>query len=145
MDSSPGFSSPRPRSRTLEGVAWALLVSSSVAAALITLWMIGPPTEMFTFYFLAVAFPFIFLIVLLLAMLVGLPLYAAALKLGWDNAATAAAGGFLVAALLPALLVGSEESWLQSLLSFLPIGGAGAAGGLVFWFVLSRGSEEEPS
>jgi hypothetical protein len=124
-------------------VACALLASSLAATALIALWMIGSLSGMF--YFLAMAFPFIFLTVLLLGLLIGLPLYAAAVELGWDNAPTAAAGGVLVAALLPALLAGSEDSWLQSLLSFLPIGGAGAAGGLVFWFILSRGSEEEPS
>ncbi|HEY0115629.1 MAG TPA: hypothetical protein VGB54_07895 [Allosphingosinicella sp.] len=124
-------------------MACALLASSLAATALIALWMIGSLSGMF--YFLAMAFPFIFLTVLLLGLLIGLPLYAAAVELGWDNAPTAAAGGVLVAALLPALLAGSEDSWLQSLLSFLPIGGAGAAGGLVFWFILSRGSEEEPS
>ena len=113
-----------------------IMIASGVAAALITAGLGW-----------AFALPLVFLVVLLLGIVIGLPLYLAACRLRLVNAATAAAAGFIAGALLPALgllltveQVWEEQSaagWWEAVAPILLFGGAGIAGGLVFWVGLT--------
>lgn len=104
-----------------ENTGCSLLVASAVAASAIS-FCLGP--------FGLFAFPIVFLITLLLAALIGLPLFLVAIRFRRANLGTAALSGFIAGAVVPTLLGWryNGDGW-----GIVLLGAAGAIGGIVFW------------
>lgn len=107
----------------------ALLGASAVVALLITLATGFPLLA-------PIVFPFAFLAALLFGLAIGMPIFLAAHKLGKVNTFSAAFGGFLTGAALPALqLLGGNAYAGQSIVL---LGAAGMIGGVAFLSFLGR-------
>lgn len=79
---------------------------------------------------------FVLPVVVLIGALIGLPIYHAAVRFGAARWWTAAIGGFVTGAIIPAL------TWLpdpvEKITATLGYGAAGAAAGLIFWVFVTR-------
>lgn len=134
-------------------IASGFVLASGVAAALFA--MLGADIRLFTPAFVVIS---------IVGVGIGLPIYLLVRANRHDNAIFAGIAGFVVGAVIPALIVvfgpaadqasvggtatvvnGSYTAagWLQNLKLVGFFGALGACGGLLFWFVVRRGASNE--
>lgn len=113
-----------------ERIGCAMFAASGAVSLLITLYLGLPGTAA------PLVLPIAFFVTLLMGTLIGLPLLLLAMKLRRVNLVTAALGGFVTGAALPALswMFGDASSGHSTIL----LGAAGVLGGVIFRSLLRR-------